>query len=555
MRPLRRLRNGWILATCSLLLAGCESSATTEPPGGAGGKPKIPAEDWEILEDAPQGPEGPEGPVVLVNADAGGNALVRFDVEGNQVDAHGGEIRRFGELYYLYGETYGCGFEWQKLSPTPFCGYRVYTSPNLTDWTDRGLLFDVSGWEPWQKRCYWFSNGCFRPHVVYNRGTGKYVLWVNVYDRPVSYYVLESATPTGPFVERGVPRLAFNEEAAPGKVNNGDHNLFVDEDGTGYIIYTEWAQGQGDMVIEQLTPDYLNGTGKYVRLGVRATEAPSMFKREGRYYVTLGDPNCAYCATGTYYFTASSPLGPWSRGKRISANSCGGQPGHVSELPTAEGGKWYLYQSDLWLNSDGVGGGDKNQAPAPQFWAPLEFDARGEIRPITCRSSYRVNAWTASPPNPEPPASRLRCDIGTSPEGRVARELTVEVAKEGRLRSVSVPVYQRGEPDIPLIVELRGGDGSVLDRVQVAPNGPGWDVPVNISWAARRLRVAAHDTPVRAGESVSVRLSTESSRGCYGFAFRDGVEKPAVSSRVSTDGGKTWRAEAGREPRLEVEIR
>lgn len=508
--------------------------------------------------DAPPGtglePPGAGGPVELVNFDAAGNPLVRFDVDGDQVDLHGGEIHRFGETYYWYGETYGCGFQWQHKEPNPFCGFRVYSSRNLTDWKDRGLLFDVSSWEPWQRRCNWWTVRCFRPHLEYNRATGKYVLWVNGYDDPVNYYVLESDSPTGPFVERGLPRMAFNNDAPQGRVNNGDHNLFVDDDGTGYIVYTEWAVSRGDLVIERLTPDYLSGTGKYVRLGVSHSESPALFKRNGRYYVTASvPPNAAYGASATGYFTAPSPMGPWSRPRIISANSCGGQPFEVSELPAADGGKWYLYQSDLWLNSDGVEYGDDNQAPAAQFWAPLTFAADGSIEPITCQKSYQVDAWTALPPNPDPPAARLQCDIGGDAPGMVAREFTVITESAGRLRSVSVPVYQRDRPDAPLAIELRLENGTLLKRVEIERNGGAWDVQPNISWSARRLRVET-DAVVRIGEKIAVRLSSASTRGCYGFAFRDGVGSPAVASRVSSDGGTTWSVEAGREPRAQAEV-
>ena len=37
-----------------------------------------------------------------------------------------------------------------------------------------------------------------------------------------------------------------------------------------------------------------------------------MFRRGSDYYITLSDPQCAYCAgTGTAYLRAKSPLGPW----------------------------------------------------------------------------------------------------------------------------------------------------------------------------------------------------------------------------------------------------
>jgi hypothetical protein len=495
-----------------------------------------------------------EGTVTLVNSGASGKPLNRFDVGGNQVDGHGGEIHWFEGRYYFYSETYGCGFEWHKLAPAPFCGFRVYSSPNLVEWTDQGLLFDASSWEPWQRRCNWWSNGCFRPHVAYNRSTRKYVLWVNVYDAPVNYYVLESDSPAGPFVERGLPRLAFNNDARQGHVNNGDHNLFVDDDATGYIIYTEWAQGRGDMVVEQLTPDYLSGTGKHVRLGVTRTEAPTLFKRNGRYYVTLGDPNCAYCETGTAYFTAPSPLGPWSGARRISANSCGGQPGHVAQLPTPDGKSWYLYMSDLWLNSDGRDGGDLNQGPAPQFWAPLSFDATGEILPITCERSFTVRTAVASPAPREPDMRRLQCDVAAPAGGRrVMREFRFAAARTGQARSLSVATYQRGEPTGPLVVELRGtgaDSGTVLHRASIDADAGGWDVPVNIAWAARKLEVPL-GVSLQSGRQYAVRVQSATAQGCYGFAYMENAPAGTASAWVRTDGG-AWTAEAGQGVQVDV---
>ncbi|HEX2092724.1 MAG TPA: family 43 glycosylhydrolase [Longimicrobiaceae bacterium] len=529
------MRANRLLLGLALLGAACDRGGPLPPdPGGEAG-----------------------GTATLVNFDAAGRPLVRFDTRGNQVDAHGGEMRWFEGRYYLYAETYGCGFEWRKLSPSPFCGFRVYSSPNLVEWTDHGLLFDVSRWEPWQGRCHWFTNGCFRPHVVYNRATRKYVLWVNVYDRPVSYYVLESDSPTGPFVERGVPRLAFNTDAAPGLINNGDQNLFVDRDGTGYLVYTEWAKGQGNVIVEQLTPDYLNGTGRHVSLGVSRTEAPTLFERDGRYYLTVGAPNCGYCAAGTVYRTAPSPLGPWSAPRQISGNSCGGQPAHVAQLPAADGGSWYLYMSDLWLDSDPRDGGDLNQGPAPQFWALLRFDEAGEIRPITCERSYRVPALISAPPAREPDSRRLQCDVAHPAGGRrVMREFRFTAERTGRARSVAVNAYQRGEPTAPLVVDLRavGADtGAMLHRSSYQPKGATWDAPLDVAWAARRLELPL-DVPVEAGRRYAVRVQSATPRGCYGFAYFEGSRAGAAASWVSPDGGAGWTAEAGEGVQVELVI-
>jgi beta-xylosidase len=114
------------------------------------------------------------------------------------------------------------------------------------------------------------------------------------------------------------------------------------------------------------------------------TEAPGMFKRNGIYYVVYSDPNCGYCSgTGTSYKTAKSPLGPWSEGKKISDNSCGGQPSFVSTIKL-NSGNVYLFGSDLWNNAA------KNEALANYYWAPLTFNADGSIIPMTCDQPFKV---------------------------------------------------------------------------------------------------------------------------------------------------------------------
>jgi hypothetical protein len=191
------------------------------------------------------------------------------------------------------------------------------------------MLFDPHT-DYWQEHCSASTTfGCFRPHVIYNAHTGRYVLWFNINDGSTytDYRVFESTQPAGPFVESTTPvQLAVSNDPSSGGGNNGDENLFVDDDGTAYLLHSDFRRG-GDIVVEQLDPRYETGTGRFARLGLFATEAPSMFKYNRRYYITVSDPNCAYCGggptaynpkcpacsgAGTSYMTAPTPLGPWT---------------------------------------------------------------------------------------------------------------------------------------------------------------------------------------------------------------------------------------------------
>lgn len=91
-----------VLGLCSGLLAGSASGAVD---------PADPTEET----------------VTLVNQDSAGNATIRFDVNGEAIDAHDGQIQRFGDTYYLYGTSYDCGYEWNTPG-APFCGFVSYSS-------------------------------------------------------------------------------------------------------------------------------------------------------------------------------------------------------------------------------------------------------------------------------------------------------------------------------------------------------------------------------------------------------------------------------------------
>lgn len=479
----------------------------------------------------------PAGEGDLVNFDPQGNRLTRFDTDGDAIDAHGGQIKRFGDTYYLYGESYDCGFGW-RTPGTPFCGFRVYSSPDLVHWTDRGALFDATT-EFWQSRCSGDTYGCFRPKVAYNESTGRYVLWVNVYDVAVGFRVFESDSPVGPFEQRAVPHLSVNSDTYVW-INNGDEDLFVDRDGTAYIVFTDW-KSDGDIVVEELSADYLTGTGRFVRLGISRVEAPSLFRRGDRYYITMSDPNCGYCTTGTSFVTAPTPLGPWSGRTKISTNSCGGQPAQVSELPAEGGGSWYLYYSDLWNN------GAPNEATADYFWAPLAFDDSGGIQPITCDPSHRAPILVSGDALDAPTEAeryRVLCDVGMH-GGNQQRELRFTVDRATRLDSISVTTHQWGSPGAPLTLEFRCGSAAgAVHRIQIAPE--------QIGWSPREITVPT-PAALEPGETYAVRASAELSQGCYGVAFRSDLE-PSDSRRsmISFDGGRTWRPAAERVLDLEL---
>ena len=79
-----------------------------------------------------------------------------------------------------------------------------------------------------------------------------------------------------------------------------DQNLFLDDDGTAYHIYS--SEENSTLHIARLRDDYLRGNGEFIRIfSNRYMEAPAIFKRGDRYFLIASDctgwaPNAARLA-------------------------------------------------------------------------------------------------------------------------------------------------------------------------------------------------------------------------------------------------------------------
>jgi hypothetical protein len=480
----------------------------------------------------------------VVNFDGAGHQVSRYDTVGNAVDAHDGVLVVFGGVYYLYGTSYGCGYG-LLVAGTRFCGFKVYSSPDLTHWTDRGLLFDA-GTLVWQSRCAPPAFGCYRPHVVFNAMTSRYVLWVNGYDNRSGFHVLTSTEPTGPFAEVAEPTLAVQGDG-PG-FNNGDMDVFVDDDGVAYLAYTD-IRGGHSQVVEKLDPAYTSGTGAYVRLaGSGYEEAPALFRRGDVYYYVDG-PSCPYCAgTATLYrVSTNGPLGQWSVASTLNATSCGGQPSFVARL-----GSTYLYGSDLWRN------GAANEALANYYWAPLTFTASGALNAFGCVGTVDVDLAGGSAGSQVVPVDldqsdgvagfRTWCDIRAGWQ----RMQTFVAGRTGWLTTVSYTTFQNGNPDAPLQIEVYRVDTALQPAapalVSVAVTASA------VGWSPRELRVPV-DVAVTAGRRYGIVARSAATTGCYGMTYNDAAPYPGGGEAYSATGGSSYVAEPDRSSKFWTAVR
>ena|ERR1700677_285256 len=334
------------------------------------------------------------------------NTEPRRDVTGQIIDAHRGCLQFFNGIFYLYGTAFGTNQDGAAKG----LSFAVYSSPDLKKWTYEGKLLK----DP--------PEGVYaRAYVVFNPETQKYVMWYSwfpkLWDGQAGVAVSDS--PTGPFT------IVHEKAHLLGK-RPGDGSLFVDDDGTAYYIYTDIEQGYA-LQVEQLTPDFLDSTGKSSNTMAKGVEAPVLFRRNNIYYVLCG-PLCPDCPEGSEVpvFTSFSPLGPFSTKFSLNINRSAenaatnqatangmltNRPGNglpmepvegswytinpatshpyipaqetwVTKLPAGDNSA-YIWVGDLWGSTpDGIKGHDF------QYWCPLQFADDGRILPIK-----RVVKW------------------------------------------------------------------------------------------------------------------------------------------------------------------
>ena len=355
------------------------------------------------------------------------NTPFRHDTEGVHINAHGGGVLFHEGTYYWYGEYRNS----KKAGHPGTLGVGCYSSTDLYNWKHEGVVMPVVD-DPASDIAA--GSVIERPKVIFNPKTGKFVLWFHLELKGRGYAAARTASavadsPTGPFKfirslrpnagrwPMGFPsekQSAVTAEQAKDlmkgdKFRSGlrdgayarrdfaggqmarDMTLFVDDDGKGYLIAS--AEENYTLAIHELTPDYLDFTGKWIRVAPGGhNEAPALVKHAGRYHLlasgcTGWDPNPARV------LVADSIWGPWKH----SHNPCEGTNPHTKMGPEKTWGGQsthifavqgkrdaYVAMFDIWR-------------PRPQLvesgyiWLPIEFE-NGKMM-IRWRSEWSLDGF------------------------------------------------------------------------------------------------------------------------------------------------------------------
>lgn len=201
-----------------------------------------------------------------------------LDNNGKRIEAHGGSVFYENGTYYFYGENKEFT---DGRTDIIHWGVKCYSSTDLYNWKDEGVIIqpDLEN----ESSTLHPSARAERPHIIYNRKTGKYVCWIKVIcsDRTQRSTILQADRLLGPYE-------LVKERYLPLGMSAGDFDLQVDErTGKAYYIF---ERVHTNLVVAELTEDYLDVSGVYSEHFFNGhppftREAPAHFIRGGKHYL------------------------------------------------------------------------------------------------------------------------------------------------------------------------------------------------------------------------------------------------------------------------------
>jgi beta-xylosidase len=270
---------------------------------------------------------------------------------GVYADPH---IAVFGNKYYIYPTTDG-KVGWMSDY------FTCWSSLNLKDWKNEGVIFDLT------KDITWAKSRAWAPAIAYKNG--KYYFYFCA-DANIGVAVANS--PTGPFKDPlGKPLVT----RGTWKGQMIDPMVLVDDDGSAYLYF-----GQGTCYVVKLNNDMIS----YDSAAIHSfkpqgyNEGSFVLKRKGIYYLMWSEYDTRDPRYSVAYATSSSPMGPFVKaannpilkGKGIVKGA-----GHHSVVKVPGRDEWYIAYHRFKI----PGGNGYNRETCI---SPMRFDDKGNILPV-----------------------------------------------------------------------------------------------------------------------------------------------------------------------------
>lgn len=196
--------------------------------------------------------------------------------------------------YYIYPTSDGF---------TGWSGYyfKTFSSDNLVDWKDEGVIIDL------KKDLTWANRNAWAPCIIEHEVNGEYKFYY-YFTAAQKIGVAVSDNPTGPFTDSGKALV----DSKPEGVNGGqeiDPDVFRDPvSGKSYLYW-----GNGYAAVAELNDDMVSlkpNTTRVITPDNTFREGIYVFYRKGIYYFVWSEDDTRSENYRVRYGTSDSPLGP-----------------------------------------------------------------------------------------------------------------------------------------------------------------------------------------------------------------------------------------------------
>lgn len=269
--------------------------------------------------------------------------------------------------YYIYPTSDG----FMNWSGTYF---KVFSSDNLVDWTDEGVILDL------KKDVSWTDRNAWAPCIIEKKidGAYKYFYYFTAAQR-IGLAVADD--PTGPFVDSGQPLIDYKPEGITGG-QEIDADVFTDpETGKSYLYW-----GNGYLAAAELSDDMLSikkNTLKLMNIDQTYREGTYVIYRNGTYYFMWSEDDTRSPNYKVRWATAESPLGELTIPENnVVIRQDAGQEifatGHNSAIQVPGKDEWYLVYH-RFTRPKGIEMGRAGGFHREVCIDKLEFDENGAI--------------------------------------------------------------------------------------------------------------------------------------------------------------------------------
>ncbi|WP_294236745.1 family 43 glycosylhydrolase [uncultured Chryseobacterium sp.] len=277
---------------------------------------------------------------------------------------------RKNKKYYLYPTSDG----FTSWSGTYF---KTFSSDDLTDWKDEGIILDL------KKDVLWGPRNAWAPTIAEKKIHGKYKYFF-YFTAAQKIGVAVSDEPNGPFKDSGKPLIHFKPEGVSGG-QEIDPDVFTDRKSGKTYLY--W--GNGYLAVAELNKDGLSvkkNTVKAITPDATFREGTEVFYRKGKYYFLWSEDDTRSQNYRVRYGISNSPAGPVTippnniviskvPEKGIYAT------GHNSVIQVPRTDEWYIVYHRFNV-PDGITMGDAAGYNREVCIDRLRFDDRGFIIPV-----------------------------------------------------------------------------------------------------------------------------------------------------------------------------